>query len=333
MSDVIPPYSYIPGSYSTFDGCGFINFNLEKISYSSKYGGTVELLFRANEDVGFEFKKGQIIWDTKNLVLKVFVTPTCQGLTNPNSAYSLGRVICELEASTYTAYSLLSNLVSILDDPKTQEFNDTLKTVSNNIASGIQQSARRFTGGFLWSQFTDLLGITSYVTGINISDDFVDIKRRDAEVTVSISFRCEDCTSDDYDIFIKHHLVLTLRSMYMQYTGTYGEVISNPDRTFNVPNHEDTPYVPIALWQFANFRNFPRIYLNVYGYSTQYTNEAAISPGAYIFQVDYNKFMDAVNAGQTGLIERIRVYENSVILNDNRPAHYIICIDINLIKR
>ncbi len=333
ISDEKPAYNYTPGLYSGADGSGYINFTLDKISYSGKYGGTIELLFMANEDVGFEFRKGQIIWDAKILILKVFVTPTCQGLTSPHSAYSLGSVMCELEASAYTAYSLISNRISILDDLKTQEYNDTLKTLSNKIASDIQQIARRFTGGFLWSIFPDLLGITSYVTGLNISDDFIDIKRRDAEIMVSVSFRCEDCTSDDYDIFIKHHLVLTLRSMYIHYVANESEVISNPDRTFDVPNHEDTPYVPIALWPFTNFMYLPRIYIYVYGYSTQFTYDAAIASSTLLFNIDYNKLNEAVNVGQTGLIERIRVYESSVIINDNRPAHYIICIDINLIKR
>lgn len=333
LSDEKPAYNYTPGLYSGTDGSGYINFTLDKISYSGKYGGTIELLFMANEDVGFELRKGQIIWDVKDLKMKVFVTPTCQGLTSPHTAYNSGNVMCELETSEYTAYSLISNRVSILDDLKNQEYNDTLKTLSNKIASDIQQVARRFTGGFLWSKFPDLLGVTSYVTGINISDDFIDIKRRDAEIMVSFSFRCEDCTSDDYDIFIKHHLVLTLRSLYIQYIAFEREVITNPDRTFDVPNHEDTPYVPIALWSLSDFVYVPRIYINVSGYSTQYTYDAAIRTVSYIFNIDYNKLNEAVKNGQTGLIERIRVYESSVILNDNRPAHYIICIDINLIKR
>lgn len=195
-----PPYSatanilHNPGKIPAIgttdqDQIGFDNvlFQLYSISWSSQYGGSICLEFNLIEDIQFEIRKGDILWDLSKCFLRVYVNPLKQSM-NPISNGNL--LISPLLMKRYTNVELIPRdeiLQYSVTDPegvsqrleKATEINETqlresLLIIAERIREKIAESAFRFAHGFLHSQFQDRLEVQDAVDSIEITDNYVD---------------------------------------------------------------------------------------------------------------------------------------------------------------
>jgi hypothetical protein len=302
-SDRTPDRQYMPGYIPPQDGAGVIYFALERVSYSSRYGGTVELFFRSQGNVGLEFRNGQIVWDVTDLLMKIFVTPTKEGQTTPLLAHGKGEVTCEFHPRGVTAYSLTtpSTPFQVLTDNHGSELAGILNVLAARVISDIRDSARRFVAGFLTAQFSELLGPDIVVDSINISDDFIQFFTHKGVPHVWVSFQARNVHSYGADIITEPEFRLTLSSDYVWTSG----IIHGPSRTADVENHGATPWVTVGQWTLDEIRHLGSIVLRVSGVEVDWpdsddvfdTYETAIT-------LDQAELVAAHQHQQYGLVEQ-----------------------------
>ena len=100
----------IPGTYPT-SGFGDVRLGFDRLTYSSRYGGSFKLTFRSLEDFQVEYRKANAAWDIASLEMSVYVRPVPQ-FFNPNAPLSVvadGNVHVEFHPVGVVGYAISTN--------------------------------------------------------------------------------------------------------------------------------------------------------------------------------------------------------------------------------
>jgi len=171
---------------------------LTRVRWRARYGGSIELLFRSQEDFEGELCYQGVTWDLGSLEMRVYVTPTTTVLNgaiqSPQSAnVVIGSVSgIELTTSNETAYD--ASRIALSDPTASGTLARALADLSKSLLTSSNQhplllDATRFAYGFLNSQFQDDLGPLKVVDTIEISDDFLQLKTHVGQPYVRLEVR------------------------------------------------------------------------------------------------------------------------------------------------
>ena len=178
---------------------------LLSVSYTQKYGGSVQLHFELIEDFFYEINLDlaqddgttiPALVDIGTLSLDVFVNPDPRSF---NVHHFDDTVHVEFTPSDIVVYESIDldstsgtgtdlDLILTLDGDYTAEINDNLRTTAESISivGAITQTNKDlpthsalFILGFLHSAFNNTLGNSNFVDNIEISDDYIDIDWRE----------------------------------------------------------------------------------------------------------------------------------------------------------
>lgn len=331
-----PAETMVPGYIPPTDGAGQFVCFLDRIAYSSRYGGTVELTFRARNDVGLEVRHGAYVWDLKDLELRIYVTPTNWGLQTPSGAYRGGTVTCDILSSEQTCYSLpIQGTYSTpgtpfqaLDDVHQGQLTQALGLLSQGLATDIAPEARRFVGGFLHALFPELLGPGRIVEGINISDDFIELYTRQGIPVVSVRFQARNVLSYGADFFTEPEFKLTLDSMHVY----NGGIVRGPSDTFEVENEGDTRWVRAGQWNLEDeVPNLGSIVLRVSGVELDWPDaDDRFRTFELEMTLDHAELLAAHNAHEYGLIEEFTDYAAQEFLDSNWMTFFDVDVRVTL---
>lgn len=213
------------------------------MEYSSKYGGSIKLIFFIKSDTGIEVQRGQYLWDLKFLELHFFITPTKEGLRDLKKLS--GHTVCEViwEDQICMALPQPGGILEIIEDNHLPELKQATTTLGKSIVQSVHYDLNVFTGVFLWSLFPDLLGSSKVVESIELSNHFIDLNTRQGIPMIIMKFRVRDAHLAVYPKKFK----LSLRSEYSYLNGRY----QRPDSTFEIIEgaNKTTPWVTAGIWR------------------------------------------------------------------------------------
>jgi hypothetical protein len=171
-----PPSNVVPGTFPSSNGFNDIVLSLQRVSYSSRYGGTVELKFKAVEDYEVEVRKDTTLWDIGTLEMNAYVVPVA-GSFNPNYLLQYSSLTyLEFVPQEAVAYELVNEKLTSLPDNNLAELNSALKEIAVHLLTNtFTRDASRFVHAFVHSQFKDYIGPTDKVDIVEITDDFLDL--------------------------------------------------------------------------------------------------------------------------------------------------------------
>jgi hypothetical protein len=167
----------VPG---TLPASGFrdVRMSFDRLTYSSRYGGSFKLLFRTLEDFQVEYKKADAAWDISSLEMAVYVRPV-PSYFNPNSPLYFipdGSIHVEFRAQGVIGYAVSSNGNLTLQDGDPlpaliTALAESSQSMVGSSAQTFRSDAARFSHGLVHSAFWEEIGQTRNVTGIELSDN------------------------------------------------------------------------------------------------------------------------------------------------------------------
>lgn len=331
-----PAVPMMPGVMPYADGAGSFVCFLDRVAYSSRYGGTVELTFRERDDVGLEVRSGAYVWDLKDLELRIYVTPTARGLQNPVFTHSEGAVTCEIlsreqicySVPTQGSYSEQGTPFQALNDVHQAELTQALGLLSQEVGGHIASNARRFVGGFLWALFPERLGPGRIVEGINISDDLIDPYTREGIPAVAVKFRASDIVSYGADFFTEDEHRLTLDSLHVY----NGGIVRGRSRTFETESGDDTPWVSAGQWDvLTEVPNLGSIVLRISGVEMDWPDaDDQFETFETELTLDHAELVAAHNADDYGLIEEFTLYASQDFLDSSWSMFFHVDVRVTL---
>jgi hypothetical protein len=173
-SNVVTLPSAVPG---TIPGAGFgdVRMSLDRLTYSSRYGGTFRLSFLSTEDLQVEFRDGSNAWDIGALEMAVYVRPVASRFNAASALFTVPETDVHVEFSPrgVTGYSIsnTSDLTPLADNGEAALATALAATAQTIRATqSLRVDATRFALGFVHAAFWEEIGQTRTVTGIEISD-------------------------------------------------------------------------------------------------------------------------------------------------------------------
>jgi hypothetical protein len=324
-----------PGYIPDADGAGRFVCSLDRIAYSSRYGGTVELTFRAEYDVGLEVRFGGYLWDLKDMELRIYVAPPTDGFRDPPRAYDHGLVSCDILSNEQTCYSVPTPgnqenpavPVQALDDVHEEELTQALVLLSQEIASRVAPDARRFVAGYLSSLFPELLAPDVIVDGIIITDDFIDPITRQGVPYVGVSYRARDVAATP-TYWDNPKVEVTLEAWHV----LNNELQGGPSKTFELKSDEDTSWMDAGQWSLENeIPYLDWIVIRVSGVELDTLNPNDVfETFEFRFELNQRELITAHNANHYGLIHDLTTSRITTDFVDDSSLHVHFNLDIRV---
>jgi len=175
-------------------GANDLLFHLDSIHYTSKYGGSVQLVFYMFEDFEYEFRFNDKLWDVNNIVMSIYVTPSPSVFNLgfiPPSAY-FEEIHVEFSDVEAIPYDISPRRISLDTDP--DEIIQHLDEYANNRLnlSNLSSDANRFVLGYLHVLFEDEIGSSETVDSVSIGDNRFELRTSDPDTYFFIQYRIND---------------------------------------------------------------------------------------------------------------------------------------------
>jgi len=166
----------VPG---TVPGSGFrdVRLSLDRLTYSSRYGGSFKLSFLTTEDFQVEYREGSEAWDIAGLEMDVYARPVALRF-NPNSPISRtpqGDIHLEFRPRGVVGYTVsTSGDLTLAPGDPLPNLLSALQQTAQNIVQGqsFRVDVERLSLGLVHAQFWDDIGQTNTVTAVEISDGY-----------------------------------------------------------------------------------------------------------------------------------------------------------------
>jgi hypothetical protein len=242
LPSTTPAIDVVPGTYPNADGFNDIRMKLHRIKYTNRYGGSVQLQFRSDEDYEVEVRKGTILWELNSLIMRVYVVPIA-GVFNPNYPINAapGPVYVEFIPGEAVAYDIVGDRLNVRPDNALAELTTALGEYAPQVASAnFNRQASRFVYGFVHSQFKDYIAATDKVNMIKITNDFLDLQTRDGEVTFHLNIRISDINLDTE--WGDEEIIITISA---EHVFDLNNRVGNPTISYDfdkINNREGTPF-------------------------------------------------------------------------------------------
>lgn len=241
-------------------------FQLHSVSYSSRYGGSICLLFHQRTDKDYEFRSGNTLWDLREFKMRVYVTPhmprfnpltPASGM--PTSGSLKDYLHVEFDYEHATEYVDDNGEIKPLPSVDAEQLRVMLTDLGSKLSTQSQpmpyfrRMAFSFAHSFLHSEFQDMIGPNEAVDWIEISDNYVDIWTHEREPFFYITA----------NVYIHHGpkmAELTPLPEYGELSNEYSVTISathiyssnaqipGPSYTFEITEMEPSPTRKYGTW-------------------------------------------------------------------------------------
>lgn len=246
-------------------------FSLVGIRASSRYGGSLQLIFRlasittSNQDTphkeDFEYELGyydaqiekQLLFDLGQLRMSVFVTPKPERL-NPHRYHSgKGIVHVNFEPTHVVAYQDGRIIDSAEAETALEKVFDALGEAVASAPSGNYSHAERFASGFLHDQFINefnkLTEPDDKVDRLMISDNFIDLDTSKGIPVVWLSFRITTLNSwTDFFQDDEFKVTFSTTHFYGAREEYQGLLLKKYECEETDENFASTPWVTLGEW-------------------------------------------------------------------------------------
>ncbi len=242
-----PGTNIVPGSFPSKDGFNDVLLELQRISYSSRYGGSIRLRFKSRENYEIEIRKGPMLWDLSTLTMDVFVEPQAD-FFNPDLPLGpgAGTAYIELLPRGVSAYRVEGGILAA-DAPGLDDLKAMLGDLASRMATApFQWEATKFVHGFIHSLFKADIGAMDKVEIVEISDGFLDLHTRDGVLKFAMEMRAFNVFLDTEPGDEEINITLNVQHIFDPNDNTNNPVIAHEFDEIN--NMEGTPF-----WTFGFF--------------------------------------------------------------------------------
>ncbi len=318
-TNVPPALNPVPG---VFPSTSFLNelLGLTRIRYSSRYGGSVELLFASVEDFQGEAGSGTLRWDIGSLEISVYVTPEL-GLFNPTGTNlfngTAGSVHVELRPARISAYTANGTQITASADPGAAQ----LAALLGQLAAGLEvqpsgyqflADAKRFAHAYVHTQFKDLIATNDFVDTVKISDDFLDLHTRQGQGMILVQTRIDDVNLNTEPGDEEIAVALDAQHMFGS-APSDNPVVSHAFDEIN--DHEGTGFATIGAFTFDECDRLQGIILEI----TVVENDLGDFDDHYaaifqsLSQPDCSALRDLYNSGQLGVVSQLPTEDEALM--------------------
>lgn len=202
------PYP-LPGAHPNPNSTTNLIFSLHRINPSSKYGGTVELLFMLKEDFEVELRKDDNLWDIRAMGARLYVRPSKYYLNQPASARNAHQIVdVEFKPMQVTAYkgttqgttAQLADLAPVAFDETSSKLAEFLQQLADFVEAqtGLNGALSSLVHGWIHYKNDKMFDPTSpdIVDAIEIQDDILLLITHVGEPWVEIYAMAEDVEMD-----------------------------------------------------------------------------------------------------------------------------------------
>ena len=193
-----PVSDHKAGLFPTQDGPNDMLFELDQIRYTSRYGGSVQLLFKLSEDYEGEIVKvlastnEHIVWDLKSLTMSVFVIPAA-GSFNPLHPGGIPQPnFIEFKPGRAVAYSVDGTTRTVITEDTSAQLREALDAMKPWLSGQLKMNMHNLVHGFIHSQFRDFIAETDLVDKVAVTDGFIDLHTREAIPIFLVEARIRD---------------------------------------------------------------------------------------------------------------------------------------------
>jgi hypothetical protein len=274
----LEPPQYTPGKQPGNLTTG-IQMSMSAIRYSSKHGGSVELLFKSIENYEIELKNENMTWDVGSLEMRLYVIPKVMGFRAGNPGLKLygqestleyfvelsAKEPIQYQKNADNHYEMLPVNVSALDTALNKL---SRALVGQAGVSPFAATAFKFTHALLHCLFDDYITSMRIVQMIEIKDDYLSVYTRDGIPTVYLLCRVETWEEAYYSS--GHDFDRLFTNLYATYNDGHqesgqslkhdlGDIYSEAlDKTLNVTSTDwDFYYIaPFEQWKSLNKLTF-----------------------------------------------------------------------------
>jgi hypothetical protein len=213
------------GSTNAPNGFSHLEFQLTKISCSSKYGGSIEYTFELSEDIEYEFTSKNYLYDLNSFSIKIYITPNNLALNATNTqgsnviANSVPKI--EFEYEIHTAYKKNGNYLSQNytfpsiaieneNDRKLSkdEFDSTLEGFKSNLLASFSNLIL-FNAGVIRAINSPVFASSSTVVDrLQISENYISVQSHEGTKMAVISMRIKgidvntESGDEEFDIMV-----------------------------------------------------------------------------------------------------------------------------------
>jgi hypothetical protein len=207
----------IPGQMPS-TGFKDVRLSLDRLTYSSRYGGTFKLSFVQSEDLEIEYREGNQAWDIASLEMSVYVVPVASQF-NPVAGpiFSNSLMYVEFHPQGVVGYDVGQNgRLTIQTGDPLPGLLTALSQTAVTAASGANfpTDAIRFSLGFVHTQFSDLISGNRVVTGVEISDGYFFPRTREGIPVALVTAKVSDINLDTEWGSEEIHVSLTVAHVY-----------------------------------------------------------------------------------------------------------------------
>jgi hypothetical protein len=191
----------VPGNFSNTDGLYRVVLSLSRIDFSSKYGGSVELLFYLKEDYEMELRKDNLLWDIRQMAVRIYVTLKPIHLNQaPLSTPGVSNLEVEFKPMQVTAYRLQPppgiDFISVAPEGVADDLAGMLQVIATQIENdtNIHVKVLRLVLGRIYALHNDMFDPTTLdvVDVVKITDGALMLVTHVGQPYVKISFMLEN---------------------------------------------------------------------------------------------------------------------------------------------
>lgn len=325
-----------PGQVPPANGTGTSTMRLDRMAYSSRFGGSVVLTFVSFTHGGYDLRKDSLVWDLDGLELRLYVNPTTLGLSQAINASTSGIVNCELSAGAAIAYQLTMQgnavkSIAALDDLHDAELQAALLAIAQAVPGVVSQSALRFVYGFLWSQFPELTGPGRVADSLYLADNWIDLVTHQGIPMVAVRFRAGGIwgvqvgsLADPWG-HAEHSVTLGSTHRYSD------QKVVGPSRTWYVEPYGSTEWLYVGAWTLDQTPSVKAIEMSISGVEVDAIG--ADDPFDTVFlevTLDVAKLQAAHAAKQYGIVEQIRFMPTSDYQDGSGGPFFDVSVEVLL---
>jgi hypothetical protein len=275
-----PPHGpqYVPGEIPESNSLHDTLFTSEQIRYSSKFGGSVALVFRSLEDYEYDLRGKEVeveslpngqkvveskVWDFSSIEMAIHVHPRPDAF---NRQYAYNRVPTTanviLTPTDPVGYTLrrkvsamgheLSRDIFPSTDPS-EELAKELRVALKQVALGLGNSgsicrtAAQFLHGYIHSEFQGEISDTHFVDMIELSDDYIDLHSHAKIPIFYIQLRLSRINYDPLADLLGINISAEIAAQHIYCVDCDNPVVT---RNFHdIGNNEGTPLQPYGAFR------------------------------------------------------------------------------------
>jgi hypothetical protein len=252
---------------------------LSNVGFSSRYGGTVRLAFKAVDDVGIELRRDCTAWDIRDFTLALYIAPGLAWFNQPQSIGGLvnqGMAGVELRSGRAVQYASSSGNPWAAVPTDAALLGQILNGVAATLRSPLANDAGRFATGLVHSRLQSEIAIGELVDSIAISDNSIVVATHVAEALFSVQWRGGRITAPGYSPVERDYEYEVFVAPAARYCGSTCSNLSFeqlPSLAVDLEGRDMSYWMTLATWRPSDCADWqdPATARRLWGIATEYT--------------------------------------------------------------